>query len=97
MRNVMALFVVLALAVSVVPAFAAEPLNPTPPLPQPEVVKDGRTASVTPMLAQPADVKRFYSQFELRTAEMYRQPVGTYIESPGSSGGSSSGAGGDGS
>jgi hypothetical protein len=91
----MALFVVLALAVSVVPAFAAEPLNPTPPLPQPEAVKDGRTASVTPMLAQPADVKRFYSQFELRTAEMYRLPVGTYIESPGSgsSGGSSSGDG----
>ena len=84
---------------NVPPALAADPSNPTPPLPQP-VVHDGRTASATPMVFQRSEA-RIYTQFELHMIQAYRMNVNAdpnrvdFLQSPGDAG---SGAGaGDGS
>ena len=85
---------------SVSPVLAADPANPTPPLPQP-VVQDGRMASAGGVLQLQRGEARFYTQFELRMIQAYRMNVNAdpnrvdFLQSPGDAG---SGAGaGDGS
>ena len=51
----------------------------------------GETAQEQPMYAQPADAVRFYTQWELHQASVYRSEPSQYRESPGGDAGASGG------
>ena len=99
MKSILMVLAAAFIALTSVSTEAADPANPTPPLPQP-VVQDGRMASAGVVPPLQRGEARFYTPFELHMIQTYRMNVNAdpnrvdSLQSPGDAG-SGAGAGGD--